>query len=66
MARPRKGAEIGASTHLGVRVTPELRARLDALAARHGRSITDEVRAALEAYARKGARRKKRGEEKKP
>lgn len=51
MARPRKGEEKGATTQIGVRVSPELRAKLDALARRHRRSITDEVRAALEAYA---------------
>jgi predicted transcriptional regulator len=51
MARPRKGEEKGATTQIGVRVSPELRAKLDELARHHERSITDEVRAALEAYA---------------
>lgn len=50
MARPRKGEEKNATTQVGVRVTAELRARLDALAKRHSRSITDEVRAAIEAH----------------
>jgi predicted transcriptional regulator len=51
MARPKKGEEKGATMHLGVRVSPQLRDRLDTLAAKHKRSITDEVRAALESYA---------------
>lgn len=55
MARPKKGEELGASTQIGVRVSADLRAKLDALADAHGRSITDEIRDALERHvARKG------------
>ena len=55
MARPKKGEELGASTQVGVRVPADLRAKLDALAAEHGRSITEEIRDALEKHvARKG------------
>jgi len=55
MARPRKGEELGASTQVGVRIPAALRAKLDALAAQNGRSITDEIRDALEKHvARKG------------
>lgn len=50
MARPRKGQEMKATTQIGVRVTPGIRERLEALAARNGRSITEEIRAALEAH----------------
>ena len=50
MARPRKGQELHAVTHLGVRVPLDLRKALDRIAAHNGRSITDEVRTALDAY----------------
>lgn len=50
MARPKKGQEKGASTHLGLRITPELREALDVVAKRHGRSVSDEGRIALEHY----------------
>lgn len=50
MARPKKGEELGESTQIGVRVPVAFRARLDALAEQHGRSITEEVRHALEVY----------------
>lgn len=62
MARPRKGAEIGASVHLGVRITAEMREALDDLARRNGRALADEVRAALEAHveAHKIAGRRRR------
>ncbi len=50
MARPRKGQEIGATCRLAFRVTPAVRAGLEQMAARNGRSLTDEVRAAVEAH----------------
>lgn len=50
MARPKKDEELKASATVGVRVTPELRAKLEAMAEQNGRSITDEARAALERY----------------
>lgn len=50
MARPRKGAELGAVATIALRVPQELREQLDALAARHDRSLSDEVRHALEVY----------------
>lgn len=50
MARPKKGREIGATAGVACRITPELRAELDAIAERHGRTITQELRAALEEY----------------
>lgn len=56
MARPRKGEELGASTKIGVRVSPELRERIAALAIAAGRSITEEARVALEEHARRGER----------
>jgi predicted DNA-binding protein len=51
VARPKKGAELGASATIGVRLPPDLRAKLEDLAQRHGRSLTEEVRVALAAYA---------------
>lgn len=59
MARPKKGEEIGAGTHIGVRVTLEMREALDAMAKRNGRSITDEVRAALDAHVQRKPKRTK-------
>ena len=53
MARPKAGEEKQAAAQIGVRISKELRGKLDALAQLHGHSITDEVRAALEEYARK-------------
>jgi plasmid stability protein len=50
LARPRKGEELNASTRVGVRLAPGVRASLEAMAHRHGRSITDEVRFALTQY----------------
>lgn len=54
MARPRKGAEIGAKTQIGVRVSEELRTALDKIAARNQRSISDEARIAIEAHVEAG------------
>lgn len=50
MGRPKKGAEIGAKTQIGVRITEELRSRLDKIAARNKRSISDEARIAIEEH----------------
>lgn len=57
MARPKKGEELGATAKVGVRIPPDLRAKLDALAEKHGRSITEEVRHALEVYVESYGRR---------
>ena len=54
MGRPKKGAEIGAKTQIGVRITEELRSRLDKIAARNKRSISDEARIAIEAHVEAG------------
>jgi hypothetical protein len=54
MARPKKGEELKATSYVGARIPDELRERLDAMAEKNGRSITDEVRAALEAHAKRG------------
>lgn len=63
MARPRKGSELGASSTIALRLPADLRGKVEALAERHGRSLSDEVRAALEGYVASGssARDKKRG-----
>jgi hypothetical protein len=50
MGRPKKGAEIGAKTQIGVRVSEGLRAALDKIAARNKRSISDEARIAIEEH----------------
>lgn len=50
MARPKKGAEIGATTHLGLRIPPDLRKWLDAIARHNDRTLAEEVRAALEEH----------------
>lgn len=50
MARPKKGEEINATAGVAVRITPDLRADLDRLAERNGRTITQELRSALEEY----------------
>jgi uncharacterized protein (DUF1778 family) len=44
MARPKKGEEKLATENIGVRVSAELRAEIDAAAAKSGRTLTDEVR----------------------
>lgn len=56
MARPRKGEELKATHTIGVRVSADLRAKLEAMAKHNKRSITDEARAALEKYT--GIKRK--------
>ena len=58
MARPKKDVELKASATIGVRVTPELRAKLEAMADQNGRSVTDEARAALEKHTGVKVRRK--------
>lgn len=47
MARPKTGDEKHAHSMIGVRVSDDLKARLNAMAAANGRALTDEVRAAL-------------------
>lgn len=55
MARPKKGAEIGASSTIGVRVSDAMRETIEREATRHGRTLTDEVRTLLdEALAARG------------
>jgi plasmid stability protein len=49
MARPRKDQALGATATIGVRVTPDLRKRLERRAKRHKRALTEEVRDILEA-----------------
>lgn len=50
MARPRKGHEIGAKAGIALRIPLEIRAKLDEMAARRNRSLTDEVRAAIDSH----------------
>lgn len=56
MARPKKGAELGAKTQIGVRISEELREALDKIADRNGRSISDEARCAIEAHVEAGGK----------
>lgn len=51
MARPKKGAELEAHERIALRITPSLRAKLDALAKANNWSLSDEIRAALERHA---------------
>lgn len=54
MARPKKGAEIGATSTIGVRVPGVTREAIEREADKSGRTLTDEVRALLdEALARR-------------
>lgn len=48
MARPKKGAEIGATSTIGVRVSGAMRDAIEREAARTGRTLTDEVRTLLD------------------
>jgi len=57
MARPKKGDEIGATMQIGLRISAELRERLDAVAACNGRSLTEEARAALESHVAREERK---------
>jgi hypothetical protein len=50
MARPRKGQDLNAYAKIGLRLSRALQAKLEAIAHRHDRSITDEVRFALTRY----------------
>jgi predicted HicB family RNase H-like nuclease len=52
MARPKTGEEKRAFARIAVRIASGLRAELDALAVRNGRSLTDEVKKALENYVK--------------
>jgi hypothetical protein len=55
MARPWKEEELNAGMGVGIRLAPGVRARLEAMARRHGRSITEEVRFALTRYVESDA-----------
>lgn len=48
MARPK--TPLRASIWLGVRITPQMRAALEAAAKRSGRTLTEEAREALRRY----------------
>ena len=50
MARPKKSEALGASATLGLRITPQLRADLEAIAKVTGRSLTEEARVGLERH----------------
>lgn len=51
MARPKKGKELEAFERIALRITPTLRAKLDALAKANNWSLSDEIRAALDRHA---------------
>jgi hypothetical protein len=48
MARPKKGQELNASVHLGVRITQEVKDAIDEEAKLSGRLMTEEVRVLIE------------------
>jgi hypothetical protein len=48
MARPRKTEALDARANIGIRVTNELRGKIEEAAKSHGRTIADEVRVRLE------------------
>lgn len=56
MARPKKGEELEAHERIALRITPSLRAKLDALAKANNWSLSDEIRAALERHAGRSKR----------
>jgi predicted DNA-binding protein len=49
MTRPRKGHEIGPTSHLTIRLPVALRARLEAESARRGTTVAEVVRGLLQA-----------------
>jgi predicted HicB family RNase H-like nuclease len=51
MARPKKDEALGAYERIALRITPTLRAKLDAMAKTNKWSLSDEIRAALERHA---------------
>lgn len=57
MARPRKDQELGATAFVGIRISPELRERLERIAASNDRLLTEEVRHGLEEYAGRAERK---------
>ena len=60
MARPKKGAEIGATSSIGLRVPGVMREAIEREANKSGRTLTDEVRTLLdEALARRGQAKKR-------
>lgn len=50
MARPRKGAELGASEGVALRITRDQREGLDAISRRNRRSLSDEIRVAIDRH----------------
>lgn len=56
MARPRKGEEKHAFKQIGVRIPDTMRAKLDAIAARTDRIVSDVIREAIEIYLKKSAK----------
>lgn len=59
MARPRKGAEIGAAKTIAVRITDDAREKLDRIVAENGSTLTDEVRMAIDAHIARFATKKR-------
>lgn len=57
MARPRKNKELGATAFIGIRISPELRERLERIAASNDRLLAEEVRRGLEEYAGRSERK---------
>ena len=57
MARPRRGEEKGATAGVAARIKPELKARLDAVATKNKRALTDEI---VEAITTHVARQEKK------
>lgn len=60
MARPKAGTELNAKATLGLRITQQLRADLEAIAKANGRSLTEEARVGLERHAATSNARKPR------
>jgi uncharacterized protein (DUF1778 family) len=48
MARPKNTEALNAKANIGIRVTNELRGKIEEAARVHGRTIADEVRVRLE------------------
>jgi uncharacterized protein (DUF1778 family) len=48
MARPKKTDALDAKANIGIRVTNELRGKIEEAAKAHGRTMADEVRVRLE------------------
>jgi predicted DNA-binding protein len=50
MARPKKSDALDATSFVGIRISAEMRAKLEVMAVQNGRDISGEVRAALERH----------------